>query len=438
MSIYVNFSTLKIEYWWVEWYNFYKKYNTGGNIEMYNYLPEKVRKAIKKPFVFVSYCHGNKEVYSKVKLLVLYLRNKGINVVYDEGGLRPGVELTQFENLILHDNCRYVLVVCDKFYNNRIKENQGGSWREYFNISNDYPKNRLKYIPLIFDDYLSIFSGKVYINFSHDSENAFSEIEKVLESVKKKVIGNKNKVDELAKEADILCDNYNYRAADKKITEAIMMYTEQPRAKRSILAELYNLKVYICIVEKNASEAVKNADKVWELIKSNNHVENIKKALFYNNCALAYRMIDKSSNKYDECAKLAYELAKKTRTNELDYYACMYATALYETEQYTKSYEIIKIALEEFERNNSNVLTYTEDDYIMYVKIKGNIAEIAAACSKNSNLNRKKKLEFLMEAQKHVLDILKIEVFEDSEKMKKEIYSISCRVFKELEEFYSV
>ena len=134
--------------------------------------------------------------------MVLYLRSQNINVVYDEGGLEAGTELTQFENLILNTNCKLVLVISDKCYLEKIENNVGGAWREYFNISNDYPNNTNKYLPLLVDATIPIFSGKVYIPFEDEEQLAI--IEKRLSPFK--LVNTKRKdsidIDNLIKEAD--------------------------------------------------------------------------------------------------------------------------------------------------------------------------------------------------------------------------------------------
>lgn len=65
----------------------------------------------------------------------------------------------------------------------------------------------------------------------------------------------------------------------------------------------------------------------------------------------------------------------------------------------------------------------------MYIKIKGNLAEIAVASSKTLNIGRNKKLDLLSEAQTNILDIINIIELEDADAIRKEIYSIAQIVF---------
>lgn len=398
----------------------------------YDYLPEEIQKRVKRQFAFISYCHQNRAIYDRVQALVLYLRSRNINIVYDEGGLEPGTELIQFENLILDKNCKLVLVVSDKCYLEKIKNCVGGAWREYFIISNDYPNNTNKYLPLFVDAEIPIFSGKVYISFTDDSE--FLSIEKKLTPFcygKSKI-----NVDSLFKDADFLCDNGNYSAALKKINQAIKVYSQQKRISKTYMADLYNLKLVICIYKQDIKNAIAVADELAKMISNKFEIE--KKANYFGNCALAYRMINSESNEYEDCARKAYTMSKKCGIEDAGYYACMYATALYDTEQYTAAYKISKEALKDFLKVHNDMSAYDKNDYLMYTKIKGNIAEIAVASCKTMRGCHKKKLDILLEAQENILDIINIKELEDEDMVQAEIYSIAVTVFDALNEFYSL
>ena len=403
----------------------------------YDTLPEEILKIIKEPFVFVSYSHTNKNVYDRVQELVQYLRSKNIPVVYDEGGLEPGVELTQFENLILDKNCTYVLVVFDEGYVKKTEMKTGGAWREYFNISNDYPNNRMKYIPLKVDSNIpALFQGKVYIDFDTNNNETLEKIESAVARVKKvKKISNTN-VEILMKEASELCDSDAYKVANRKIDEAIYVYGKQKKTKLCKWAELYNLKLFICIKLCDTDSAVKVAGQLQMIVS--NRLDYEKKALYYTNCALAYRMRNKSSDEYVECAKKAYVAAMKGGIEELYYYACMFATALYEAEQFVSAYKIIKEAYDLFISAKSDISKYSKGDYIMLTQIKGNVAEIAVACGEHMNNGHKRKLEYLMEAKKNIIDILQFKGLEDEDAICAEMYSIAAIVFEALKRYYLV
>lgn len=398
----------------------------------YNYFPQEIQKRVKNPFAFVSYCHQNSAVYDRVQALVSYLRSRNINIVYDEGGLEPGTELTQFENLIFDNNCKVVLVVCDKGYLEKMEKSTGGAWREYLNISNDYPKNINKYIPLIVDAEIQIFSGKVYIPFIDAS--GFDNILNRLATLKNNENSQVN-VDTLVQSADSLCDNGDYNAALKKINHAIKVYGQQKRTSKAYWAKLYNLKLVICIYKQDVKSAILVADELVKMITSK--MESEKRANYFGNCALAYRMRRSESNEYEECAKKAYTITKKYGIEDAGYYACMYATALYDTEQYTAAYKISKEALIDFTRVHNDMSVFDKNDYVMYTKIKGNIAEIAVTSSKSIRGGRKKKLELLLEAQANILDIINIKELEDEDYVQAEMYSIAVIVFEALNEFYS-
>lgn len=405
----------------------------------YNNLPKEIQMIVKEKFAFISYCHGNRDVYAKVQKLALYLKNKDIPIVYDEGGLKPGVELMQFENLILDDNCKRVLVVCDKCYLKKVQDNQGGVWREYFNISNDYPDHREKYIPLMAEDdaILPIFKGKVYGEFYDGSQDDLKKIAKVLLPLKKgkKQDKGKGRVEELIKEADLLCNENDYNAADKKITEAIEIYEQQAKTIKADWARLYNLKLYVCIRKQDVKNSVKFANELLD--KINDRLDYDKQALYYGNCALAFRMRDNESNEYEECSKFAYQMAQKCGSDELYYYASMYSTALYEMEQFTGAYKIAKEALSEFCSRYKDTTKFTKDNFIMYIKLKGNVAENAIKCSENIYESRKTKLDFLMDAQKSIIDIININNYEKDEKLQLHIYEEATLIFEKLKSFYS-
>lgn len=290
------------------------------------------------------------------------------------------------------------MVVCDKCYLRRIEEEQGGAWREYFNISNDYPAHREKYIPLIVDAKIPIFKGKVYNEFKSGNKNELNPIEKTLSSIKKKNKKNKGQVEILMKETSRLCDENNYSAADKKISDAIRIYSQQAKTLKSKWASLYNLKLYICIKNGDVKNAVEFADKLLNVI--NDRLDYEKKTIYYGNCALAFRLRDNESDDYEQYARFAYQMAKKGDNEEFYYYASMYATALYDTEQFTNAYKIAHEALDSFIIRYKDEKDFTRDNFIMYIKLKGNIAEIAVKCSEISNESRKRKLSFLLEAQK--------------------------------------
>lgn len=398
----------------------------------YSCLPKEIQERAKKPFVFISYSHQNKATYDRVQALVARLRRQEINVVYDEGGLEPGVELTQFEHLILSKNCKKVLVVCDKEYLNKVNENEGGAWREYFTISNDYHNNTDKYIPLYVDAKIPIFMSKIYISFNDDSE--YSKIQKILYSLKEKK-SSQVSIGGLVRDADQLCDNGDYSAALKKINRAIEIYNQRKRTSKTYKAELYNLKLVICINKSDAKDAVAAADELKRIITDKSEsVENVK---YYTNCALAYRMISNELVEYEECAKKAYAMSQKYGVKDDGYYACMYATALFELEQYADAYKYVKEALKEFVKEHDDMSSFLKKDYIMYTKIKGNLAEIAVAYCKAGRAGKKEKLSILLEAQMNILDIINIKELEDEDAIKAETYSIAVNVFGALREFYS-
>lgn len=99
--------------------------------EKIQFISTEINEKIKQNFVFISYCQTNNNVVELVKKLAVFLNLRGINVVYDKGGLTGGEELEDFQKLILHNNCKKVLVVCDNFYFERANSGVGGVGKEY-------------------------------------------------------------------------------------------------------------------------------------------------------------------------------------------------------------------------------------------------------------------------------------------------------------------
>lgn len=407
----------------------------------YDCFPQDIQDMIRNPFVFVSYCHDDKDVFNRVRELVMYLRNRNLTVVYDEGGLAAGTELTQFENLILHNNCKYVLVVCDKNYIKKVSMMQGGVWREYFTISNDYLDNVRKYIPLKVNEQLPIFKSKIYIDFSQTSAVVFSNIENELKSLKVfttntiKKNESLDKVVELADKAFDLLEEKDYNAANRKIDEAIKVYGNRKRTQNSVWAQLYNLKLSICISQGDANTSVEFAEKLR--MKISNRIARSQRIKYFVNCALAYRLQNKQSSLYEEYAKSAYSLAKKEQMDDLDYYACMYATSLFETEQYSLAYKTIKEALQYFEQLHPQKDMWDKDTLVLNVKIKGNIAEIATDYSKSIEKNRNKKYCLLLEAKNNIVDALNIIEDIEDDAIWYESCSIASKVFGELKKYFA-
>lgn len=405
----------------------------------YNYLPVEIQKRVKKPFVFVTYCHDDTSTYDRVQELVSYLRRQNINIVYDEGGLAPGVDLIQFENLILSDNCKRVLVVSDRSYLYKVKNQMGGVWREYFNMSNEYDSHIDKYVPLVVDTIIPIFTGKIYIPFKDNNE--FNNIASTLidfKFVNDNRVKSKINIDKLFNDASELCDKGNYSAAWNKVNQAIDLYMAQNRIVKANLSKLYNLKLAIGIYKADIEEISSIVNKLKTLISGANRIDAEKRAVYFGNCALAYRMINKNGDEYEECAKRAYTIVRKYGIDDDGYYACLYSTALYDTQQYSAAYKIANEALEEFEKVHGDKTNYSKNDYIMYAKIKGNIAEIAIANCESINGRRNEKIDLLLDAQAKILDIINLKQLEYEDAIKAEIYAIATMVFKTLSKYYNL
>jgi hypothetical protein len=129
---------------------------------------------ILSPFVFISYACENLDVASD---LYDYLRDHGVNVVFDKGGLPLGLSLPEFEQLILNDNCKRVLMLFDPNYLSKIKFQRGQVWEEYDLIRNNFrSSNSGKFIPVLCDgvsgdDLPVLFNGRTVYERVSEQEN---------------------------------------------------------------------------------------------------------------------------------------------------------------------------------------------------------------------------------------------------------------------------
>lgn len=400
----------------------------------YGCFSKELREKIQKPFVFISYSHKNREVYDRVQNLAKYLKSKNINIVYDKGGLPPGTELTQFENLILDENCKYVLVVCDKGYLWKVQNCEGGAWTEYFNISNDYlyrANNSEKYIPLKVDATISIFKGKCYIPF--ENESSFDEIVKKLKSnLTPKNLIIREKYGEQLKQIEALCDARNYSAALGRVDRAI----NNCGRNRMNKIELYNMKLFITIQLGQTNSAVQVARELISDLtqRIKEKIGYAKMAVIFGNCALAFRMKDVESEEYEQYAKKAYNAAQKSVSDQEGYFASMYSTALYENKIYTNAYELSKKSLDTFEHTFGNPDLYNENVLKTYFERKANVAEIACACYKNIEMRERERHNLQKDMVDNITDIILAPAFNDMRSIHTEVYRIAAFIFTTLHE----
>lgn len=269
------------------------------------FVSEELEKNIQKPFTFISYCHDDKEIYNRVQELAKYLKDEGINIVYDGGELPLGEELNRFMNLIFNKNCKIVLVICDNYYYQKVTAFEGGVGIEYTNIEKDYPGNISKYIQLNVGGHsLPIFKGKIYADLY--GERVFEKLkETLLERMKiKDGIAVKNRkipIIDIIYNIQELYDEGSYKAAYEKIKT----YDNNKSLKGTKLqqASLYNLKLIILLQLRKTDEYMGTVNILIDIIsalKNSNNEDFYKKlANFYQNCGLAMREI----NKMDRCAE---------------------------------------------------------------------------------------------------------------------------------------
>ena len=395
------------------------------------YLTPTQKKIIEGPFAFISYCWENKEVYDRVQKLAKYLKDNKIPIIYDEGGLEPGSEISQLEFLILDKNCVCVFVVSDDCYLQKVQDGVGGVANEFLLIGKDYLDNPNKYIALKVNETLPIFYQKVYISFSDESH--FESIKNfALSKTSNSIIDScepqkaKNELQEIEKlvfENQLSYDKEDFSAALKKINKAIILCDSVEIQLKKRL-EILNYKLITSIKLKNKKESIETSEKILNILPSN--LEFSKKALYYGNCALAYRL-NKNLELFEECAKNAWIAARKAKRKDLHYYASLYSVALYDTEQITDAYKMGTTALKLYGYSDASVT---------FIQYKSNVAEYARKISskQKSNKNRFLKLEESKNNIEDVINIIENNNFSDT--IKYEVYRSASTIFKELSNYY--
>lgn len=411
-----------------------------------HFLSEELNELIKTPFIFISYCWSSKVIFERVKALVDYLRKNEINVIYDEGGLEPGIELSPFETLIIHENCSYVLVVCDSEYVKRVDNGYGDVSKEYFYIVKDYVNNPMKYIPLKVDSLPSIFLRKAYVDFKDNS--TFCKIKNFLmakmlnnsnernsdNDIRNYTEGTINNMQKRLIEINELYNNAEYEAAYRKIVKLITDSKRDKNIPNQKWLEIYNIKLIICIKMENSTIAVKAAEELIEKIDFlENNIDDLHKAMYYGNCALANRLNNCQNDDYEKLAAKAYNIAKEAKLDDLFYYCSMYATALYETGQYTNAYKITK---EAYSLYQEYLKKHKIESNEMGIKLQSNIAEVAKEYS-NMQHNRNKKMKLLNEAKINIVNVIN-ELTEDNsiDDTKQKVYDLARQIFELLSECY--
>ncbi len=408
--------------------------------EKIQFISTEINEKIKEDFVFVSYCQTNEKVIELVKKMAVFLELRGINVVYDKGGLMGGEELEEFQKLILHNNCKKVLVVCDKYYFERANNEVVGVGKEYKYIYSDYSEaTASKYLAITIDknrnSIVPIFESKISLDIVENTDIAMC-CDNVLQTDKKKCSLISKEVDELYRDADSLSTHGDFISALKKINLAILM-SQDLRKNLSLKCKLYNLKLYIQIKGDCYDDTTRQA---VEFLKDNigkGSLAASTRAIGYHNCSIVY---DYCSDEIEaeHCAKKAYNIALKYGIDEQYTYALHLSNLYYKYKEYSKSLKVITEAKNIFYISNSDLNSLTPYEYSWYFKICvtecGLLVENANAMSGGK---KNKAWETMVNASNQLVKLLfecrYDELLNDEECV--ELYKQVSEIFKKLSEY---
>lgn len=128
------------------------------------------------PKVFISYSWSGSEHEQDVIELATTLRNHGVDAILDKWDLKPGQDKYVFmESMVTDASVVKVLVLCDKRYQEKANNREGGVGTESQIISQElYAKvQQTKFIPIVFDyddvgePCLPVFmKGRIYVDLS--------------------------------------------------------------------------------------------------------------------------------------------------------------------------------------------------------------------------------------------------------------------------------
>ncbi len=131
------------------------------------------------PRVFISYSHDSAEHKGWVLEFATTLRNRGVDAVLDQWGLKPGDDLPHFMETELAQ-CDYIIMVCTETYVAKANAGEGGvGYKKMIATSSLLTKiDDNKIIPIVRQSSAptlpTFLKSKIYINFSNDSEVEYS------------------------------------------------------------------------------------------------------------------------------------------------------------------------------------------------------------------------------------------------------------------------
>lgn len=335
-------------------------------------LSDEINEKIKKDFVFVSYAHGVSDDY--VHTLVARLRDEGVNVIYDEGGLPPGVDLQEFQLLILNHKCKKVLIIFDKIYFEKVGKQEGNVSVEYSYIRGNLSRNPTKYVPIVADESKNIcdpFQTKIYIKISD-----FDDILDVCKASKSKLVKPevfKEKLDEINR----LYEEENYSAAFE-ICNKLMTSRLSDEISSEELASFYSHSICIKLINYSTmNDPIFDTSLKGLVSLLDTDGESIEKYSRYAyNCGLYYSKLNDmdAAHKYSYSA---YENAQNCNCSFYYYYGILLAHVLYKTKKYSEADDLLEEAEKLFKkddkkelkkefRNNGSIVDDIEKDIYVY------------------------------------------------------------------------
>lgn len=104
-----------------------KKVNLIEELEELEDMNNSIITPLSKPKVFISYSWELDETKEIVKNLVQRLEDDGVEVIYDKKSLKLGNDMIYFMEMLERDeSIKKVLVICDRSYQRKANEREGG------------------------------------------------------------------------------------------------------------------------------------------------------------------------------------------------------------------------------------------------------------------------------------------------------------------------
>ena len=337
------------------------------------------RERVKYPFVFLTYATEN---YGTANDLYNKLLSKGVNVIFDEGGLEGGASLREFEQLILHDNCYKVLIIFDSNYKRRIDEKTGEVWEEFCLIRDSFCDDMAsKFVPVLCPDVKKCDLPAILKH--RDVYVRITETKKIIsECIEKRVDAHINLIEaeKMINLAESLYDKTDYKPCEETLRKIISSGIKGKKAN-SLMAKIYSmiLCLYIkgfIVYSDEAREALEKLSVMVGKRPVSSDKDNLP--LYMLNCSLSYSKRGEHGAAIEK-ATGALSKAREYGFSNIYYYECALSEVFaasgansHAKEHIEKAYSIICEEYGGFVRED--ILT-TWDIYINYANIMINLAD---------------------------------------------------------------